>query len=176
MDIFAHGLWGAAGARLVNRKLSAEKKTKPLHIGWAVFWNLAPDLFSFGIFFAVSFLAHGLGRPSFIDDTGPNPRLVPAYVYSLYNWTHSLIIFAAAFFIVWLIRGKPIIEMLGWGLHIAIDIPTHTSSFFPTPFLWPISNLHASVISWADPRFLIFNYIAIAATYIALAITKKQKQ
>jgi len=42
MDIFAHGLWTAAIATGVNRKIA-----RPLRVGWAVFFGVFPDLFAF---------------------------------------------------------------------------------------------------------------------------------
>ncbi len=88
--------------------------------------------------------------------------------WQLYQISHSLFVFSAVFGIVWLIRRRPVLEMLGWPLHILIDIPSHTLRFFPTPFLWPVSSYHFDGISWGNRWFMLVNYSAIAAVYLAL--------
>lgn len=168
MDILSHGLWSAAAY-----KAASLPPRKPKKIWWAVFFGLAPDFFSFGIVFVSNLITYASLRPHFVDDTGPNPDLVPNYVHGLYNITHSLIIFGSIFLLVWLIRKKPFLEMGAWGLHILMDIPTHTSRFFPTPFLWPLSSLKVSVISWAEPWFLITNYIVLTILLFTLFRRKK---
>ncbi len=171
MDIFSHGLWTAAAYKAVELK-----QKKHFKIWWAVFFSLAPDLFSFGILFATRLVTLRLFQPEFIDDKGLHPELVPQYVHILYNWTHSFLIFAAVFGLVWLFLKRPFWELGAWGLHIASDIFTHTDVFFPTPFLWPFSDYRASVISWADPHFMIPNYIALALVYgIFFFIIKRRK-
>ena len=47
-------------------------------------------------------------RPLFNGTEPPDPSLIPSYVSQIYSATHSLIIFAAIFFIVWMILKKPI--------------------------------------------------------------------
>ncbi len=59
-------------------------------------------------------------------------------------------------------------ELLGWLLHILIDIPTHSYSFYPTPFLWPISQYKFDGISWGTPWFMIVNYSSLAISYLVL--------
>lgn len=56
-------------------------------------------------------------------------------------------------------------EMLAWPLHILVDIPTHSERFFPTPFLWPLSDFHVDGHPWSDPRIFIPNVILIAGLY-----------
>jgi hypothetical protein len=98
--------------------------------------------------------------------SGHPPRLELAW--QLYQISHSLFVFSAAFGLVWLIRRRPVLEMLGWPLHILIDIPSHTLRFFPTPFLWPVSSYHFDGISWGNRWFMLVNYSAILAVYLVL--------
>lgn len=165
MDIVAHGLWTAAAYRAAQKP-----KEKKYNVWLGTFFGIAPDLFSFGIFFVLNVL--GLyaseGRPRFVHGGTPDDFYVPPYIHTLYNWTHSFIIFAAVFLIVWFIRRKPLWEMSGWALHILIDIPTHVSAFFPTPFLWPLSSFEVSGISWGNPYFMAINYSALVLVYILL--------
>jgi len=55
--------------------------------------------------------------------------------------------------------------MLGWVLHIAIDILAHRG-IFATHFLWPFSSLGWDGTPWEDPWFLAANYITLAAVYL----------
>lgn len=151
MDVFAHALWTTAGAKAVN------KKKKILKVGWAAFWGVVPDFFAFTIPFLILFWNVIRGNTSFshhaMDNAGTN--LAP----TLYQYSHSLIIWAAVFILVWIIFRKPRLELLGWALHILIDIPSHTIHFYPTPFLFPLSEYRFPYgVSWADPTFMIINY------------------
>lgn len=56
--------------------------------------------------------------------------------------------------------------MLAWPLHILIDIPTHTAEFFPTPFLWPVSNFHVDGISWGNPFIFYPDLILLVLSYL----------
>lgn len=148
MDIFAHGLYG--GAAFVN----TSKKSFWKAVGWGMF----PDLFAFGLFLPFFLIVYGLHSPQQVLRTEPPTHpLVPQFVHVLYSLSHSLIIFTLVFFVVWFVKKKPVYEMLAWGLHIVMDIPTHTSAFFPTPFLYPFSSFYLNGISWATSR-VFFSY------------------
>jgi hypothetical protein len=67
-----------------------------------------------------------------------------------------------------------VIEMLGWALHILIDIPTHSLRFFATPFLWPLSDYRFNGISWGNRWFMLANYTALAIVYILLWRTSRR--
>jgi hypothetical protein len=56
--------------------------------------------------------------------------------------------------------------MLAWLLHILVDIPTHSTRFFPTPFLWPISSYEFSGIGWANPMIFIPNVVLLTSLYV----------
>ena len=47
-----------------------------------------------------------------------------SWVWDLYNFTHSALMFALIFGRLWLILRRPVLEMLGWALHIVIDVFT----------------------------------------------------
>lgn len=140
MDVFSHGLWGGITVGRRNRKSFLT----------AVAIGMAPDVIAFGPFLVTRLLDQGWG---FFSQVGHKPDLItiPSYVHSAYNVTHSLIVFATAFLLVWALRRKPMLEMLAWGLHICMDIPTHVNAFFPTPFLWPLSDFHVEGIPWNRP-------------------------
>lgn len=153
MDIASHGLWGGIAFGRKNRKAF-----------WSsFFFGVMPDLFSFGVFFFVRTFTHGfaLSRP-------PLPDSIPEYIYLFYNVTHSLIIFIFVFSLVWLLRGRPFAPMLAWGLHILMDIFTHGREFFPTPFLWPVSDYTFDGIPWGHPAIWYPNLALLIGFYVWL--------
>ncbi len=56
-----------------------------------------------------------------------------------------------------------VFELLGWLLHILIDIPTHSFSYYATRLLWPVSDYRIDGIALWTPWFW-------AATYGALGL------
>ncbi len=163
MDILSHGLWGGAA---FGRKT---KKSFWLAFGFGV----APDLFSFGIFTAMNVLGFVSG-PDWSNGP-PSNESIPAYVHSLYNVTHSLVIFSIIFLVVWLLRKKPLYEMLAWPLHILLDIPTHSTRFFATPFLWPITSYKIDGVPWSNPWIFFPDWILLFVVYGYLWYQKKKR-
>lgn len=163
MDIISHGLYGG---------VAFGRKSRPSY--WlAFFFGIAPDLFSFGLFTVLTFL--GLAARPDWSSGQPAEEAIPTYVHALYDGTHSLVVFVVVFGVVWLIRKKPLYEMLGWPLHILVDIPTHSSIFFPTPFLWPVSDFHIDGHPWSDPRIFIPNVILIIGLYLWFYVIRPRR-
>lgn len=162
MDIISHGLWGGIAVGRKNKKSF-----------WLAFlFGVAPDLFSFGIFF----LARLAGFYGEVHWGGrPDADIVPSFVSCLYNFTHSLVIFAAVFFLLWLLNRRPIWEVCAWGLHIVLDIFTHSYSFFPTPFLWPVSDLKFDGRSWGDPIIFIPNISLLLILYVGFFVYRRYR-
>lgn len=179
MDILAHTLWANAGARGANAL--AEKKNKKFHMSpaWTAFFGVFPDLFAFTIpfvsrFYFILFGAAGMtslfGKPAIVEG-----ELQGGFdlALNLYNYSHSLVIWAAVFIIVWIIFKRPRYELLGWALHILIDIPTHVIAFFPTPFLFPLSDYRFPYgIQWSNQWFMIINYVALLLVWGKIAFSK----
>lgn len=164
MDIFSHGLYSGG---LFGRKSK--------YSYWlAFFFGIAPDLFSFGIFTATVWL--GLVSGPDWSAGLPDPTTIPTYVHRLYDVTHSLVVFIAVFGVVWFFRRKPLWELLGWGLHIVVDIGTHSLRFFPTPFLWPISDYSFDGWPWSSPEIFIPNVIILIAIYGSWWYSTKKKR
>ena len=157
MDFIAHGLWGGAAFFAQGRK----QFLAGVGIG------MAPDLLSFGGFH--------LTHPEWLTlrlvgkISGP-PALssLPPYVFHAYNITHSLIVWAGAFFLLWQLTKKPPWLLAAWLLHILCDIPTHSTSYFPTPFLWPLPTPFVNGISWSTPWFMVANYATMSIVYCCL--------
>jgi len=164
MDTLAHGLWG--GAAFGQR----DKAWK-----WAFLLGMCPDLFSFGPFI----LTHlgDIGERWAHHHMGPpDSHLIPAYVYHAYNVTHSLIIWCLLAAIAWKLFGRRAWPIGAWALHILCDIPTHSTRFFPTPYLWPLPTPFFNGHSWGNRTFMLSNYAGIALTYMVLAWRKSRRE
>lgn len=178
MDIFAHVLWTNAGARGLNK--IAEKKGKKLkiHVGWTAFFGVAPDFFAFAIPFLFLFYKRITLPNENIYEFAGHHGLVNGFDLGsyLYQFSHSLVIFALVFALVWVISRRPRLELLGWALHILIDIPSHIISFYPTPFLFPISDYRFPYgIQWSNIWYMLINYSLLLIVWGRIFL-KKYKQ
>jgi len=198
MDTLAHGLWAAAAAKVTNFAVQKKMRT-----GWTVFWGVMPDLVSFTP--AVCWMLWLVLVKGVALSEVPRPELLPPEVRAkffifrltnaLYHPTHSLLICACIFVLVWAVRwyrlnyyrgvkipvvaavpAAPPWELGGWLLHILLDIPSHTTRLYPTPFLWPLSDITFDGISWGRPWFMVLNYSALSAVFIVLSLCSKRKQ
>jgi membrane-bound metal-dependent hydrolase YbcI (DUF457 family) len=154
MDFVSHALWGGVSFGRKN------KRTYLLAAGISIL----PDILTEGLFFGL-YLLHIGNMPGW-QNGHPNITDYPAFAQNLYNITHSLIIFAVVFALVWVLNKKPIWITAAWGLHILIDIPTHSLALFPTPFLWPLSNLRVDGIGWDNPLILGIDMLLLTASYM----------
>ena len=156
MDIISHGLYAGIA---FGRKQKREYIT-------AFLFGILPDLIAFGPYFLSMFLGIAAGPTGDFDN--PKAIIVPNYVHAIYNVSHSLVIYAIFFALLWLLAKKSFAKLtFGWPLHILVDIPLHSLQFFPTPFLWPISNFHIDGTSWGNPYIFFPNlaFIVIIYTY-----------
>ncbi|HEX9265761.1 MAG TPA: hypothetical protein VF977_15515 [Candidatus Binatia bacterium] len=78
---------------------------------------------------------------------------------------HSLIVWTAAFFLLWQLTKNPPWLLFAWLLHILGDIPTHVMSYFPTPFLWPFPTPFVEGIPWSTPWFMAASYGTMFMVY-----------
>ncbi|TFG77245.1 MAG: hypothetical protein E4H23_08860 [Chrysiogenales bacterium] len=153
MDIFSHALWG--GVTLGRKKRS--------NFFFAVAFSLLPDFFGEGVMFLLVIL--GLDNMPSLKHGHPDISEFPMYAQNFYNATHSLVIFFLIFTLVWLLRKKVFLPLAAWGIHILIDIPTHSFALFPTPFLWPLSNFKINGAHWNSPLILIPNFALLGILY-----------
>lgn len=172
MDILAHALW--TGAIFKSLKYRA-KLWKP------IVWGVLPDVFSFGLLTAWMLLSLIFGGTALdfqhFEAMEPAQRdAIPIFqiVSFMYNFTHSLFVFAAFFIVFYFLFRKPLWAMLGWATHILIDIPTHSYKFYPTPFLWPVSSWKFNGISWGNKWFMMANYSALIIFYAVLFIVLRK--
>ena len=163
MDTLSHGLYGgiAFGRRSTKDYLTA------------FLFGIGPDILSFGPFFLGAIF--GLQDWPSHGAEPPDPQMIPGFVHALYNITHSLLIYAFFFVLIWWLAKRHFAQLtLGWPLHILVDIPTHSSVFFPTPFLWPISNFFVDGHPWASPEIFIPNIVILVGLY-AFWYTQRKK-
>ena len=151
MDTLSHALWGRGFFGYRGRPY------------WSLFFGILPDLFSFGIYFIFNLVCN----PFSFQFGKPELHELPAWLFDLYDISHSLI--TTVFFIglvYFFINKNFAFAMLAWPLHILLDFPFHTADYFPTPILWPIIDVKFDGISWATPYVWFSNIAGIVALYI----------
>jgi membrane-bound metal-dependent hydrolase YbcI (DUF457 family) len=177
MDVFSHGLWSGALFKFFNIRLK-----KKFSFWKAVFWGMFPDVFAFAIPFAMMFFYaisgqidfSNLPHPSSVEPAIPQIDSLFQMSNSLYNISHSIIVFTIIFIIAYLIFKKPVWILGGWLLHILIDVPTHSYQFYPTPIFWPISSWKFDGFGWANEWFLIADAVLLIIVYFYL-LRKERK-
>lgn len=151
MDTLSHALWG---------KGVFGYKGYPY---WSLFFGALPDLFSFGMFFLITFINN------IVNDVSVEYQNIdlPDWLYSAYDVTHSMFIaFVIISIVYFFIKKKFAFAMLAWPLHILVDFPFHTAEFFPTPILWPLIEVKFNGISWANPYVWFSNIAGLIILYI----------
>lgn len=103
-------------------------------------------------------------NPDFSHGTPPESA-IPVYVHRLYDVTHSFVVFLIVFLVVWRVRKHPMWELGAWGLHVLMDVPTHSYTFFPTPVLWPLVAWKFDGWPWMTPGILVPNFVVLALLY-----------
>jgi hypothetical protein len=169
MEIVAHGLWAAAAA--ITAKRSTEAK---IRVGWAVWWAAFPDVLAFGPSVAAGLWLWFAGGPN----SAPGDGHILPHVHiglPLYPAGHSLLVFLLVFGIAAILARRIVIEMLGWLLHILIDIPTHSFSYYATRFLWPVADFRIDGIAWWTPWFWAATYAALVVVYFRLWMKRRRK-
>jgi hypothetical protein len=162
MEIVAHGLVAAA-ATVAARRLT---RLNP-QVLRVVCWSAFPDVLAFGPSFAVSMWLR-MTRGDLLE--AADGRHLP-HVHlglPLYQIGHSLIALALVFGIVALLTRRVVVELLGWLVHVLIDIPTHSLSYYATRFLWPVADFRVDGIAWWTPWFWVCTYAVITVIYLAL--------
>lgn len=167
MDVFSHALW----TQLLYYPTYKNRLRSRL---WAAFFGVLPDLISF---VPSTLYVVFVTRYFPLTMEGMQSAWVFRYAVYSYNFTHSLVVFAVLFLIsLALNKGRVWWPLFGWLFHIVLDIFTHSADFFPTPLLFPISNtryLHG--FSWAEPHFLLINWIVLAVLYLLLFLDARKR-
>lgn len=160
MEILAHSLAAAAAAIIVNKT-----GTTRLPVRWTAFWATFPDLLAFGPMITAALVLRLAGN----SRTAEGRALPHLHLgLPLYSAGHSLIVFAVVFAVTSMVARRFVLGMLGWLLHILIDIPTHSFSYYATRFLRPVSDYRLDGLAWWTPWFWISTYVALAVVYLLL--------
>ncbi len=173
MDVLAHTLWTNAGARAANAVAAKKGKRLRLHVGWTAFWGVVPDFFAFTVPFVVALYRLVFEGAPFVR--GPQTLAVGGFDLAayLYQFSHSVVIWGLVFVLVAVLSRRPRWEMLGWLLHILIDIPSHSINLYPTPFLFPISEYRFPYgVSWGNRWFMLINYSALLVVWGRILLKK----
>lgn len=180
MDTFSHGLWAGVLAKGVNKA----QKVRRVNVWAAMLWGFFPDLFAFSIPFVWIIWHVAFEGQSFSDFGGRAPVAEPTsgdslwlfnISHVLYNVSHSLVVFAIVFGGVWAYFKQARLELLGWLLHILMDVPTHTYAFFPTPVFWPLFDWKFDGIRWGQWWFIALNYSLLLFAYALLKMRRQKK-
>lgn len=153
MDFVSHALWGGVSFGRKDRRLFL----------LAAGISILPDVLTEGLFFVLVMLGIG-GMPGW-EHGHPNITDYPAFAQTLYNATHSLVVFGIVLALVWLVSRRIVWVLAAWGLHVLIDIPTHSLALFPTPFLWPVSDFRFNGIGWDNPVIFIIDGSLLIVAY-----------
>lgn len=167
MDIVAHALWTAALGAAARKRVE-----RSIDLRWAVAWGIAPDVVVFLVPACVRIGRWLSGASHTLLPDGSGPRF--DWVWGLYNFTHSAVVCAACFATVCVVLRRPVLSMLGWGLHILIDVLTH-DGIFAVHFLWPFSSVHVNGIRWEDAPILAANYVALALAFTFLWLQRRHR-
>jgi len=134
----------------------------PMSQRWlAIAFGVLPDILAFIGVSKMSFLKKILFFKRMPKD------YFPKFVFVIYNITHSFIIWGVVFAALYLLAPTWImIAWTGWGLHIFVDIFTHSSkATLATRIFWPISKFYFDGIVWSNKWFLLVSYAIMALLY-----------
>jgi len=171
LDTIAHGLWAAVGALALGHRFEVTRS----QVALAVALGVAPDIAQ-----AVPVAGWALTQPepiaTFIDFAIATPGrevvmpdAVSAVSHHLHCALHSVFFAGIATLAAWRLRRTLLVPLAGWWLHIALDIPTHSASFYAVPFLYPFSDRTFDGIAWTTPWVIVANYLALAVSAVILA-------
>lgn len=178
MDIVAHMLWAGAATVLVARRrpLSCRSVAATLLLaGLPDVLQFIPVLawvvFGDGAASALLALATALpGREPALPDT------VALVSHHLHCMAHSAFVAGAVTAAAWIVLRRPWLPLLGWWSHIVIDVLTHSTAFYPSPVLYPLSYRGFDGIAWNEPWFLGLNYAALGGFFVWAAATRQKTQ
>jgi hypothetical protein len=146
MDFFSHLLWTYVPTK---NKIWRDE---------ALFFAMLPD---FGFFLILLYVFFGT---SFY--TNLSEAQIPPVLMGIYYFLHSFVAFGAVAVIVYLKRPRLLPAMIGWLIHLLIDIPFHEGAKFSTRFLYPITDGYIEGTIWLDWKVLGLTYLALLIVYI----------
>lgn len=177
MDILAHGLWAGIGIGLAQRRWALPRRTGVLTVAMALLPDLLQllpmagwALFSNEGVAALRGYLQALPNASFAL-----PPAVERLVFHLHCAAHSAVVAGTATLILWAATRSFWLPLLGWWLHIVIDVFTHSAEFYPSPVLYPITQRGLDGVAWNTPWFMVVNYVALACAGTWLAWSGRKR-
>jgi hypothetical protein len=164
VDTLGHALYGAtlfSRTGLAGGRAGGEATRR--RFDWTVWaaagFSVWPDLASIGVTFTRMILS----------GSAPSFHLIPAYVFALYDLTHSLIV-AGLFLLLLRVVARPVaVPALAWPLHVLMDMFTHGDGRWQTPVLYPLSRWHFDGINWWEhPRFVLLYWGLLPLIWLAV--------
>lgn len=71
---------------------------------------------------------------------------------------------------------RPLLHaLLGWWLHLALDIPTHSREYYAVTVLYPFSEWSFDGVAWPTPWLLGVDWVLLVAAWAALAFTSRRR-
>lgn len=175
MDVLAHGLWAWAGGEALRRRGHLTNAALAAGVALAV----APDVLQLvpvllGVLTGEVSLAE-LGAYA-TANPGQEPILrewVSTLAHHLHCLMHSVVAAAAVSLTIGLVKRRWLVPILGWWLHIATDVPTHSAEYYAVPVFYPFTYQGFDGFAWTSPWFMVANYAALAAVWIWLNRTRR---
>lgn len=165
MDILAHGMWAWAGGEVLRRHGYMTKRTHAAGVVLA----MLPDVIQlipvlFGVLIrqvsGSELVAYATANP------GGEPILrewVSRSAHHLHCAMHSVLVLGALSLAAWRWRRSWLYPLLGWWLHIATDVPTHSAAYYAVPIFYPVTYRGFDGFAWTSPWFIVLNYLALLA-------------
>jgi len=158
MDVIAHGLWAGVGAGLVQRRWALSRRTVVLTVVMAVL----PDLLQL------------LPMAGWALVSKEGVAALGGYIQALPS--SEPVLAGAATVLLWAAMRSCWVPLLGWWLHIVIDVFTHSAEFYPSPVLYPITLRGFDGVAWNTPWFMVVNYMALALACTWLAWSQRKRR
>ena len=176
MDILAHALWAGAAAVAVQQSVGLDRRSVAATVVLAVLpdvMHLLPILawVVFGDGPVATLQAYAFPTPG---QEPVLPAMVQLLSHHLHCTAHSLVVAGAVTLLIGVLLRRWWWPLMGWWLHILLDIPTHSADYYPVPALYPFTMSGIDGIAWNTPWFMIANYAALAGVALWLALRRRR--
>ena len=174
MDIVAHTLWAAVGVAVLQRRRPLSRPTVIATLALAALPDVLQLLpIALWWLFADGSFADLRGYTVAVPGQEPGlPPLVQLWSHHLHCVMHSAPIAALVTGVLWAARRALWMPLLGWWLHIVIDVVTHSADFYTVPVLYPFTERGFDGIAWTTPWFMVLNYVALVIVGVSLWLTR----
>ncbi|RJO59826.1 hypothetical protein C4546_00100 [Candidatus Parcubacteria bacterium] len=161
MDVISHGLWPWF---IFNRKKNWR--------WWAAGWGMFPDL---GTLPQIYYLLKFFGIKNLFSIENWDTLFIPEGWMFTYFLTHSLITPWVIAGLYWLVKKRlPWPLLVGWSLHILLDMFTHAGVYANRP-LFPFSDFSINGVMWSNPWIFWSNWLLLVVAFGWLAWRRWQK-